>query len=386
MKRRGREEGSVYFRADRNAWCAQIDLGLDERGKRKRKTVYAATKPALLEKLRQLQEQAARGELPKDAARLTVGQFLHRWLEDSAKLTLRPSTFSSYESLVRVHMIPTLGRIQLAKLTPLHLQNLYKSKLEAGLSPRTTRYIHAVIHRALKQALKWGLVSRNPADAVDPPTPAKKEIKVLTAEEAQMLLAASVGDRFHALYVLALTTGMRQGELLGLQWQDVDLRRSTLHVRRTLTELYDKRADDGPRVTLATGEPKTSRSRRTIVLPPMAVKALIEQRKRLMAEGLSASEWVFPDTTGGPVRKQNLVRRSFKPILQKAGLPDIRFHDLRHTAATLLLAAGEHPKIVQERLGHSQIALTMDTYSHVLPSMQKAAADRVQAILEGAGD
>ena len=197
----------------------------------------------------------------------------------------------------------------------------------------------------------------------------RKEFRVLDADEARRLLEAAKGDRLEALLVLALTTGMRQGELLGLQWEDVDLKNGTIYVRRTLLEV------DG---RLTTGETKSGRNRR-LDLPEIAVEALREHRKRMMAEG-HPGPWVFCDTKGGPIRKNNLIRRWFKPLLEKAGLPEIRFHDLRHTAATLLLTLGVHPKVVQERLGHSQISVTLDTYSHVLPSLQKQAASKLDAM------
>src|SRR5205807_7025156 len=185
------------------------------------------------------------------------------------------------------------------------------------------------------------------------------------------LLEAAKGDRLEALYVLAVTTGLRQGELLGLHWDDIDLAGTALRVRHTLHELNGR---------LWIGEPKTRRARRQVDLPAIAVVALRNHRERMMIEG-HPDELVFCDTRGGPLRKSNLVRRSFLPLLKRAGLPTIRFHDLRHTAATLLLAQGVHPKIVQERLGHSQISLTLDTYSHVLPGMGREAASKLDALL-----
>jgi integrase len=192
----------------------------------------------------------------------------------------------------------------------------------------------------------------------------------------QALLTAARGDRFYALYVLALTTGMRQGELLALQWRDVDLDAATIAVQRSLSEVNGE---------LHHNEPKTASGRRSITLPTMAVQALRSHRAAMLAEGHSAADRpVFCDTIGGWMRKQNLVRRSFRPLLIAANLPTIRFHDLRHTAATMLLEAKEHAKVVQERLGHSTISITLDTYSHVSPSMQRGAADKLDAIFSTA--
>ncbi len=196
-------------------------------------------------------------------------------------------------------------------------------------------------------------------------------MQALASGQVVQLLETARGDRLEALYVLAVTTGLRQGELLGLQWEDVDLAGAALHVRHTLHELNGR---------LWIGEPKTRRARRQVDLPSIAVVALQDHRERMLIEGHSDG-LVFCDTQGGPLRKSNLLRRSFLPLLKRAGLPTIRFHDLRHTAATLLLAQGVHPKIVQERLGHSQISLTLDTYSHVLPGMGREAASKLDALL-----
>jgi integrase len=196
-------------------------------------------------------------------------------------------------------------------------------------------------------------------------------MQALAPDQVIRLLAAAKDDRLEALYVLAVTTGLRQGELLGLQWEDVDFPGAALHVRHTLHELNGR---------LWIGEPKTKRACRQVDLPAIAVVALRGHRERMLIEDRSDG-LVFCDTQGGPLRKSNLLRRSFLPLLKRAGLPAIRFHDLRHTAATLLLAQGVHPKIVQERLGHSNIALTLDTYSHVLPGMGREAASKLDALL-----
>jgi integrase len=218
------------------------------------------------------------------------------------------------------------------------------------------------------------MVPRNVCDAVTRPRVPRAAVAALTPPQVAALLEAARGDRLEALYVLAIATGARQGELLGLHWQDVDLDGAALYVRHQLCEVRGR---------LWLAEPKTAKARRRIDLPAMAVLALLDHRARMQAEGhYRADGLVFVDTAGKPIRKSNLRRRSFEPLLQRAGLPRIRFHDLRHTAATLLLAEGVHPKIVQERLGHAQISMTLDTYSHVLPSMGKEAAARLQALLE----
>jgi integrase len=227
------------------------------------------------------------------------------------------------------------------------------------------------VHRGLAQATKWHLVQRNVADTVKPPRPAPKEMCALSAAETRRLLEAAGRDRLEALYVLAVHTGMRQGELLALRWQDVDMENAVVSVRRTLTR-------SGGRV--AFGEPKTKRSRRAIRLTPQAVEALRSHLKRqlrdmeILGDRYQDQGLIFTTDTGAPINPSNLRQRSFAPLLKRAGLPHMRFHDLRHTCATLLLSRGVHPKFVQELLGHATIAITLDTYSHVMPSMGDATA------------
>jgi len=358
------------FRRRDGVWAGSLTVGYDERGTRKRRTVYGATKGDVLEKLVRLRADALAGVLG-DPQRLTVATFLHRWLEDVARPSVRASVHRRYTEIVRLRIVPQIGGIALSRLTPVHVQSLLTSLEDKGVSPRGRQMAYDRLHRALGQAVQWGLVPRNVCDAVTRPRAPRPTMRVLTPEQVNVLLAAAREDRFHALYVLAVTTGLRQGELLGLQWDDVDLPRAVLHVRHALHEVAGR---------LWLDEPKTPKARRAVDLPAVAVAALCEHRERLLAKG-QARQFVFCDTQGGPVRKSNLVRRSFLPLLKRAGLPRIRFHDLRHTAATLLLLQGVHPKVVQERLGHSQISITLDTYSHVLPSMGREAAAKLDALL-----
>lgn len=252
------------------------------------------------------------------------------------------------------------------------MRGLHREKLESGLAPATVRKIHSTLHKALSQAVSDGLISRNAAD-VKAPRPALEEMRPLSEGEARTFLdaARASGDRFESLYVLAITTGLRRGELLGLRWDDVDLERGTLRVGRSLVR-------EGGRHTV--GETKTRRGRRQINLTPWTVSALKGHRKRQLEEKLRLAEaykdygLLFSTRVGTPVNPENLVNRSFKPLLKKAGLRKIRFHNLRHTCATLLLGRGVHPKFVQELLGHATIAMTLDTYSHYLSSMGDQAS------------
>ena len=254
---------------------------------------------------------------------------------------------------------------------------MMNKNLAAGRSPRTVQYTHTVLRRALGRALKWGLVARNVATLVDRPRSVRQEMQSLSPEQARVFLQAAEGDRLEALYSVAIAVGLRQGEALGLRWDDVDLDAGKLRVRVALQRVNGKLQLVGP---------KTAKSRRTIALPQTAVIALRKHRTRQLEERLRAGEhWqemglVFPSTIGTPHDARNVVR-AFQKLLEQAGLPHMRFHDLRHTCASLLLAQGVHPRVVMEILGHSQISLTMDTYSHVIPSLQREAAQQMDAAL-----
>jgi integrase len=371
MARRGNGEGTIYQRKD-GRWAAALTLP----GGRRR-YFYGRTRREVTEKLRQALAQQDQGLLPA-GERQTLGQYLTRWLEDVARPKVRPVTLESYAGMVRRHILPHLGRVRLTKLTAQDLAGLYRRLLEGGLSPHTVRYTHRILHQALGQAVRWGLVARNVADLVDAPRSRQREMRPLTPEETKRLLEAARKDRRGALYVVAVASGLRQGELLALTWADFDPATGELQVRRTLAFTS---------AGVYFSEPKTARGKRTVRLPAFAVAALQEHRRRQLEERLRLGpawedhDLIFPDEAGRPVRWRSPICRAFKRFLSRAGLPQIRFHDLRHTAATLLLALGEHPKVVQERLGHSSVRITLDVYSHVLPDLQKAAAEKLDALL-----
>lgn len=281
---------------------------------------------------------------------------------------------------MRLHLKPALGEIKLPALRGDQVQRLLAEKTDSGLSSRSVQYIHSVLHRALKHAVRWGLVVRNVAELADSPRVQRRPMKTLTPEQARTFLAGTRDDRLHALYVVALFTGMRQGEILGLHWADVDLERCTIHVVSALQPIKGQ--------GIVQSELKTDASRRQIVVSVPVVAALRRHRTRQLEERLFfGPDWtdtglVFTTGHGKPLHN-SVVTHDFQDALERLGLPRLRFHDLRHTAATLLLAQGTHPKIVQEMLGHAQIALTLDTYSHVLPSMQAEAAEKMRSLLEG---
>lgn len=375
-KKRGNGEGSAPYKRKDGRWCARYTIYTPSGPKRK--AVYGKTRAEAAEKLAKALVERERG-VTFDAANLTVSGYLTRWLEDSVRDSVKPITYESYEQMVRVHIVPALGHLKLKALTSPHVRALYRSKREAGLSARTVQYIHTVLNRALKAAVNDGLIPRNPCKAVGSPRVQREEMQYLTRDEVQAFFGAAKEDRLEALYVLAVTTGLRQGELLGLKWEDVDLEAGRLSVQRTLSA-----AKSGP----AFNSPKRSKSRRSVKLTSPAVEALKRHRYRQLEEQEKLAElWqdhslVFTSTVGTPLNRHNVFRRSFKPLLKKAGLPHaIRFHDLRHTCATLLCSKNVNPKVIQEMLGHANISQTMDIYSHVLPNMQDEAAAAMESAL-----
>ena len=377
MARRGHNEGSIHQRESDGRWVACINVGY-KNGKRIRKYLYGATRREVAEQLKVALRDQQLG-LPVAVERQTVAQFLNRWLTDVVRPKVRPSTYQSYATYVRLYLKPALGHHQLTKLTPQQVQALLNDKLASGLSPRTVQYMSAVLRSALSQAMKWGLVARNVATLVDPPRSGRPEVHPLMPDQARAFLAAVRGDRLEALFTVAIALGLRQGEALALRWSDVDLDAGTIRIRHTVQKI------DG---TWHFTEPKTARSRRSISMPATSIAALRAHQQRQPDERLAAGarwqEWglVFPSSVGTPLDGSNVTHRLQK-ILAGAGLPRQRFHDLRHCCASLLLAQHVPMRVVMEILGHSQIALTMDTYSHVMPVLRNEAAGLMDAILAG---
>ncbi|MGB9866851.1 MAG: tyrosine-type recombinase/integrase [Bacillota bacterium] len=383
-KKRANGEGSI-FRRPNGLWCGLITAGRDPAtGKLKRMSFSGRTRAEVQVKIAKALAdlQAGTAVLP---TKLTVGQWLDCWLEEYKKPSLRPTTFDSYEAMVRCHLKPAIGHIPLKDLRPEHLQRLYNDELAEGTSPRTVRYIHAVIHQALRQAVKNQLVGRNVAEATTLPAEERKEIHPLTLEQVNQLLASIQQDRLYPAILLELATGLRRGELLALRWQDVDLRAGTLTVRRNLVRIRNHDGG-GAKTRLVFQEPKTPQSRRTIPIPEDVVaelkrhKARQNQEKLLLGQAYQDNDLVFCLEDGRPLDPRNFTRH-FDALLEKAGLPHIRFHDCRHTFATALLELGEHPKVVQHILGHSRIAMTLDTYSHASLDLEKRAMARLNEAL-----
>jgi len=360
-RRRGAGEGSIYQRTD-GRWVGVLDLGF-EGGKRRRKSFYGEARAEVARKLRDALHAQDRGAFIQSDERTRLRAFLPDWLE-RMEMNVRPSTHRRYRELLTLHAIPALGATPLAKLTPQHLERLYASLVKEGLSPTTVRQLHAILHHALADALKKGLIVRNVAELASPPRMPHHEIAPYSPEEVAQLLHAAEGERLEALYVLAIATGARLGELLALRWQDVELEglRPAMHVRGTLVRL----SKCAPYVA----EPKTARSRRTVPLQFWAVLALREHRRRQLEERLRAgAAWrdqglVFCDELGQFLDGTRVLRYNFYPMLRLAGLRQIRLHDLRHTSATLALRGGTDLKRIADMLGHSTIAITANVYAH----------------------
>ncbi len=373
--------GQVIKRGANN-WLVRIFTGRDTKGKRcyYNKTVRGTKREAEKYLTAALRDKDL-GIFVEPAA-LSVEAYLEKWLSSAARPRLRDNTYQQYKGLVDRYIIPALGDRRLCDVRPLDVQAFYSSLTEKGLSARTVRFTHSVLSSAFKQAVQWRMLTTNPCAAVELPRKATKEMLSLTPNEAMRFLAEAGSDRWSALFIVALVTGLRPSEYLGLKWSDVDLERGQVTVQRSLIWRSFKRGD------WYFGEPKTPRSKRRIPLPASVISALKEHRRQQMQERLQAGadyqnlDLVFATIEGQPLIRLNIVQKHFKPILKRAKLPEtLRLYDLRHTCATLLLAANENPKVVSERLGHSSITLTMDIYSHVLPEMQQGASEKLECLL-----
>jgi integrase len=380
-KKRGNNEGSIYRRKN-GTWAAQYTVWTAEG--RKRRSMSGKTRAEVSRKLTEAMADRD-GGLLYDAGKLTIVEYLNRWLADSVKGTVRESTYANYAYITHKHISPALGHVKLKTLTPAHVRGFYGDKARTKLSAATVKKMHVVLRKALSQAVSDGLIPRNAADGVKPPRVSVpgEEIKPLSSEECATFLEAARGERLEALYVLATHCGLREGELLALRWEDVCLEdaKPAVLVRRTLT-----RGENGRGWVV--GESTKSGQGRRVRLTRQAVSALKAHRKGQFEERLRlAGLWqdqslVFPNETGSLFNPSNLRNRSFKRIKTRASVrEDLRFHDLRHTCATLLLSEGVNVKVVSELLGHASITITLNTYSHVLPDMQDSAAAAMEAAL-----
>ncbi len=376
-------KGSIKQRSP-GSWTICYDLPRDHNGRRRQKVVtYRGTKRDAQRELTRILHEMNEG-LYVEPSEMTVAQYLERWLEDYARPNTSPKTMERYTDWVRGHLSPALGTLKLRNLMPLHIQDLYAAALargrrdgKGGLAPQSVLHLHRVLHQALDRAVRWQLLARNPAAAVDPPRVVRRDMRILSDDEAGQLLSAAQGTRLYVPILLALTTGLRRGEVLALRWKDVDLERAVLAVTRTLEQTAER---------LAFKEPKTKRSRRVVTLPSTMVdvlrghKVAQAQERLLLGLGRDETALVVSRYDGEPQNPRNFSKE-FTRIARGAGLASVGFHTLRHTHATQLLASNVHPKVAQERLGHSTIATTLDIYSHVVPSMQEAAAQKTDVAI-----
>lgn len=359
-------------------WLIRYDAPRDEWGGRRQKTErFHGSKRQAEARLRQLLKEIDDGEYLRPNS-ITVGKYLQDWFA-SKKHDLRPNVAEGYETMLRLHIVPHLDKIPLQKLAPITIKNFYAAMLEngrvggGGLSTRTVRYIAMILKQALAEAVTLGLLKKNPAENVSPPRLMQRQMHAMTEEEVAKFLSAARGTRFEPLFRLVLSTGLRKGEVLALRWRDVDFERNLLRVERTLAKV---------RGGIIFQAPKTHASRRVLPLPPSIVDVL-RLRRPSDGCGVPSESLIFSTKTGKPISPDTLEKKYFKPLLKKAGLPnDMRFHDLRHTYATSLLATGLNPRVVAARLGHTDPGFTMRVYGHVIPGMQEAVVAASEKLLE----
>ena len=358
MSKRGAREGEIVHRKD-GRWEGRVTVGTQGR----RKSVYGKTRGEAMRKLGELARAEAQGVVV-DGRQPTVSQFLNRWLTEVADESVRPSTARRYRDVVNLYLSPTIGSIALDRLGPQQIQSMVNEQAAAGLA---TEKIRAVLRNGLNVAIKWRLMTWNPAELVDLPRRVARKPRFLTVEEAERLLDTVRGDRLEALYVMALSLAMREGELLGLRWSDIDLAAGELRITNQL--------QNGQLVDV-----KSAASHRWLPMPEIVRAALVAHREHERLT--SIDRLVFTSTVGTPIGARNLLR-AFKVHLRRAGLPEkeIRFHDLRHSAATFLIARGSDPKTVQAILGHTTVRLTMDTYVHAMPQALRDAARQMDSML-----
>ncbi len=380
VKQQGNGSGSVYPRKNKDEKITSW-LGAYYAEDGKKRYVSAKDKTECRKKLRAAMGDADKG-IVYDAGTTTVREHLEHWLEDVVKPNKTHRTYSTHRQQTNTHVVPAIGRVKLKELRKAHIDRMYAALLRSGLASSSVRRVHAVLHAALEEAVRGDLIPRNPAAHANKPKVRQEEIKPLDAAQARTLLDTARGDRYEALYVLCLTAGLRQGEALGLRWSDVDLDAATLTVNRQLQRV---RGENGEPGKLEFSEPKNA-SRRTVGLPQRAVESLRSHRKRQLEEELEASSYeglglVFATSKGTPLDAQNVVNRYFKPLLKRAGLPPVRFHDLRHSCLSMLAARGEPIRDLQALAGHATASFTLQRYTHHYDSSAKRTASAMDEAL-----
>jgi integrase len=378
-------QGSIK-QLGKNTYFLRYDAGLNPAtGKRIQKSmVFHGNSHEADAKLTEILNKINRGEYISPGKE-TFAAFLDRFLNDYAKTNLSPRTYEGYETIIRQDLKPKLGYISLAELKPAYIQKFYAELLtngrvngQGGLNPLTVRHVHACLHRALQLAVKWGLCYTNPADAVDPPKFRRTEMHTMNEDGIEMVLEAAEGTVYYPIFYLAIFTGMRRSEYLGLRWADVDLLLGQVSVNRSIHQLRDN--------SIIFRETKTVKGRRNIALTPTTIQVLrdhLEEQidlQKTYGRIVADADLVFSHADKSPVFPDS-VTQAWRTLAKRAGLTGVRLHDCRHTHASLLLKQGIHPKVVQERLGHTTISTTLDIYSHVAPGLQEAAALKFDEIV-----
>ncbi len=361
-KKRGSGEGSIFQRGN-GRWVSVITVGYSAGGKRLRKTIYGKTKKEVTDKLTRLANQKLDGSLTTDDQE-RLGDYLTNWVANDTRL--QPTTRGRYEGVIRLYINPKIGGMKISAVRPGHLESFMAGLRADGASEDTILICYSVLHRGFTRLVKQRRIVFHPCAALDRPIVHRIPVQPVDEAGVEALLHAAAGHRLGAVFVLAVTTGMRQGEIFGLQWDDVDLEAGVLSVRHSLEEVKGK---------LRLKPPKSKAGQRAIRLSMIAVQALRERWAIAMQEDAAGVSYVFSDTEGKPLRKSNFERRDWKPIRKAAKLPEtVCFHDLRHTSASWMLKAGVSPKTAAERLGHSDVRVTLNTYSHVMAGVQDEAA------------
>jgi integrase len=368
-----------HFRKRGSKWTFVLDLGRDEKtGKRKQKWFSGYnTKKEAEKACAKIIAELSEGKYKEESTQ-TIQDFILDFMETQVKPSTRITTYNNQSFIVNKHILPELGPMQLNKLTPAKLQRFYAKKSKEGLAASYIRSMHAILSKAFRTAVTWGLLEKNVVALVKPPRIETRDISIWTMEEAQEFLSFAEDRKFFIAYVLAIYTGMRRGEILGLRWRDCDLERGTVSIQQTVYKSNNE---------ILIQEPKTKGSKRTITLPDYAISCLKKHRVRQneyklrLGSAYTDHDLVMANWNGTPVDPAD-INKDFAYAIKKAGLPRIRFHDLRHTHATILLRLGENPKVVSERLGHAEVGITLDTYSHVLPDMQKNLAQNFEIAMK----
>ena len=405
-RKRGHGEGSIYRRPD-GRWIGQITIGFDSQtGKQKRKTVYGKTRQEVAEKITKIAREVQTGTYT-DSDKITLGEWLDIWVETYSKPTVRPSTYDSYKQLIRTHLRPNLGRIPLQKLQSNHIQKFYNDRLQTKRKPRTMpkdeenrqevmesmptlsastiKHMHVVLRQALEQAVRERRILINPAKATKPPKVTRPEASYLNAEQVAKFLDVASEDKWYSAFLVTLGTGMRLGELCALRWENVDLKKGVIHVKESVRRVN---SDDpaGPKTKLLIQSPKTEKGKRVIPLPGDILAELKKHKKKQaeiklqLGQAYNDQGYVFC-WEDGRIIDPSFLSKHFKRLIVQCGYKNVTFHSLRHSYASALLAAGEHPKVVQELLGHAQISMTLDTYSHVAPEIKERAAAKIDDFL-----